>query len=114
MKFEGREPSLKRFIYDSTEEQSPDQYIKTTKEIINYLGPTYTKYTAEFTQAVRDLQLMVPTPPTDTDPTNMIAFEMWKVEVKEYRVKEQEYFQLLSQSLQHHPWSVHQGATGQA
>jgi hypothetical protein len=54
--FEGREPSLKGFIYDSTGERSPDQYIKTTKEIINYVGRTYTKYTAEFTQAVRDLQ----------------------------------------------------------
>ena len=34
-KFEGRVPSLKGFIYDATGEQNPDQYIKTTKEIIN-------------------------------------------------------------------------------
>jgi hypothetical protein len=61
------------------------------KEIINYVGRTYTKYTAEFTQAVRDLELTVPTPPADPDPTNTIAFEMWKLEIKEFRVKEQEY-----------------------
>jgi hypothetical protein len=51
-RFEGREPSLKGYIYDSTGERTPDQFIKTTKEIINYVGRTYTKYTAEFTQAV--------------------------------------------------------------
>jgi hypothetical protein len=84
MKFEGREPSLKGFIFDSTREQSPDQYIKTTKEIINYIGRTYTKYTAEFTQAVRDLELIDPTPPADPDPTNIIVFKLWKLELKEY------------------------------
>jgi hypothetical protein len=57
-KFEGREPSLKGFINNSTGERSPDQYIKTTKEVINYVGRTYTKYTAEFTQAVWDLELV--------------------------------------------------------
>ena len=60
-------------------------------EIINYVGRTYTKYTAEFTQAVRDLELVDPTPPPNPDPTNPIAFEMWKLEVKDYRTKEQEY-----------------------
>jgi hypothetical protein len=91
VKFEGREPSLKGYIYDSTGERNPDQYIKTTKEITNYVGRTYTKYTAEFTQAVRDLELDDPTAPADPDPTNPIAFEMWKLELKEHKVKEQEY-----------------------
>lgn len=36
--FEGTEPTLKHFIYYMTGEQSPDQYIKTTKEIVNYMG----------------------------------------------------------------------------
>jgi hypothetical protein len=90
MKFEGREPSLEGFIYDSTGERSPDQYIKTTKEIINYVGRTYTKYTAEFTQAVHDLKLIDPTPPADPNPMNIIVFELWKLELKEYKVKEQE------------------------
>lgn len=90
-RFEGREPSLKGFIYDSTGERNPDQYIKTTKEIISYVGRTYTKYTAEFTQAVRDLKLAEPTAPPNPDPSDVIAFEMWKLEVKDYRTKQHEY-----------------------
>jgi hypothetical protein len=34
---------------------------------------------------------MDPTPPADPDPTNRIAFEIWKLEIKDFRVKEQEY-----------------------
>lgn len=90
-KFEGREPSLKGFIYDSTGERNPDQYIRTTKEIINYVGRTYTKYTAELTQAVRDLVLTDPMAPVNPDPANVIAFELWKIEIKEHRMKQQEY-----------------------
>jgi hypothetical protein len=68
-KFEGWEPSLKGFIYNSTGERIPDQYIKTTKEIINYVGRMYTKYTVEFTQAVRDLELTMPVAPIRTQQT---------------------------------------------
>ena len=75
-RFEGREPSLKGCIYDSTGERNPDQYIKTTKEVINYVGWTYTKYTAVFIQAVRDLELTDPVAPPNPDPSDVIAFEM--------------------------------------
>jgi hypothetical protein len=44
-RFERREPSLQGFIYDATGERNPYQYIKTTKEIVNYVGRTYTKFT---------------------------------------------------------------------
>jgi hypothetical protein len=91
MKFEGREPSLKGFIYDLTREWNPDQYIKTTKKIINYVRRTHTKYTPKFTQAVHDFELVDLTPPPNPDPANPIAFEMWKLEGKEHRIKEQEY-----------------------
>jgi hypothetical protein len=37
-RFEGREPSLKGHVYDWTGERNPDQFIKTTKEITNYVG----------------------------------------------------------------------------
>jgi hypothetical protein len=60
------------------------------------VGRTYTKYTAEFTQAVRDLELTLPTAPDDPDPSNLIEFEMWKLQVKEYRTKEQEYSNFLA------------------
>jgi len=90
-RFEGREPSLKGFIYDSTGERNPDQFIKTTKEIINYVGRTYTKYTSEFTQAVKDLELADPTQPEDPDPAQVLQLEVWKLDIKEHRIKVQEY-----------------------
>ena len=80
-KFEGREPSLKGFIYDATREWNPDQFIKTTKEIVNYIGRTYTKYPAEFTQAIRDLELADPTAPDNPDPADAVAFEVWKLDI---------------------------------
>jgi hypothetical protein len=90
-RFEGREPLLKGLFYDSTGEWTPDQFIKTNKEIVNYVGRTYTKYTPEITQAVWDLELADPMPPAVPDLVNVIAFEMWKLELKEHRVKEREY-----------------------
>ena len=67
-----------------TGEQNPDQFIKTTKEIINYIGRMYTKYTAEFTQAVRDVELDDPTAPENPDPGDELAFEIWKLDIKEH------------------------------
>jgi hypothetical protein len=55
--FEGREPTLKGYVYDFTGERMLDQFIKTTKEIKNYVGRTYTKYTADLVQAVEDLDM---------------------------------------------------------
>jgi hypothetical protein len=62
------------------------------KEIISYMGRTYTKYTtAEFTRAVQDLELVDPTLLANPDPTDLIAFKMWKHEYKEVQTKAQEY-----------------------
>lgn len=90
-RFEGREPSLKGFIYDITGERNPDQYIKTTKEIINFVGRTYSKYKTEFITAVTNLELDDPEPPPNPDPNNQILFEIWKLDIKEYREKAKEY-----------------------
>ena len=90
-KFEGREPSLMGYIYDSTGERNPDQYIRTTKEIVNYVGRTYTKFTHEFTNAVMTLELDDPVTPPNPDPTNQLQFELWKLDIKEHRTKIQEY-----------------------
>ena len=80
----GREPSLKGYIYDFTGERNPDQWIKTTKEIQSYVGRVYTKYTDEFTTAVEQLTLVQPTKPNDPDPSDRIAFEVWKLEIRDY------------------------------
>jgi hypothetical protein len=69
----------------------PDQYIKTTKEIKNFVGRTYTKVTGDLVQAVEDLSLDDPQAPTDPDPTNPLAVEIWKMELKEHQEKVQHY-----------------------
>jgi hypothetical protein len=69
----------------------PDQFIKTTKEIKNYVGRTYTKYTTDLVQAVEDLVIQDPVAPADPDLANQLAFEVWKMELKEHREKVQHY-----------------------
>ena len=91
MKFEGREPTLKGHIYDSIGERSPDQYISTTKEIVNYVGRTYNRFTSEFTDGVIKLELNDPDIPANPDPTNQLEFEIWKLDIKEHRIRIQEY-----------------------
>ena len=55
--FEGRDPALKGYIYDYTGEYNPDQYIKTTDEIVTNVGRTYVKYKGDFTEAIKVLEL---------------------------------------------------------
>jgi hypothetical protein len=37
-RFEGREPTLKGYVYDFTSKRMLDQFIKMMKEIKNYVG----------------------------------------------------------------------------
>jgi hypothetical protein len=62
----------------------PAQFIKMTKEIKNYVGQTYTKYTGDLVQAVEDLVIQDPAAPADPDPVNQLAVEVWKMELKEH------------------------------
>jgi hypothetical protein len=48
---------LKGFVYDLTEEHTPDQYIKTTKEIVLFVARTYKSYTSELVQGTQQLEL---------------------------------------------------------
>jgi hypothetical protein len=68
-----------------TGEGNPDQYIKTTKEIVNYVGRRYTKFTSEFSNAVNNLELDDPEGPEN--PNNQVAFELWKLDIKEHLLK---------------------------
>ena len=90
-RFEGREPRLQGHIYDWTGERTPEQYIRTTREISTYVGVVYTKYTADFTTAVETFELNDPEEPPAPDPANLVAFEQWKYVYKEYMNKVQEY-----------------------
>jgi pyruvate/oxaloacetate carboxyltransferase len=69
----------------------PDQFIKMTKEIKNYVGRTYTKYTADLVQAVEDLVIQDPVAPVDPDLANQLAVKVWKMELKEHQEKVQHY-----------------------
>jgi hypothetical protein len=55
----GRETPTKYFVYDLTSD--PDQFIKTTKKITNFVGRNYKEYTADLTEAVKALNLIMPT-----------------------------------------------------
>jgi hypothetical protein len=89
--FKGQEPTLKGYVYDFTGERMPDQFIKMTKEIKNYVGRTYTKYTADLVQVVKDLDIQDPVAPADPNPANQLAVKVWKMELKEHRDKVQHY-----------------------
>jgi hypothetical protein len=43
--FQGSEPSLEGYIFDYNGTRDPDQYVKTSKAIINYASKNYKKYT---------------------------------------------------------------------
>ena len=64
---------------------------RTTREICNYVGIAYPKYTVDFTAAVDTLDLTDPEEPPAPDPANLVAFERWKYVYKEYMLKVQEY-----------------------
>ena len=64
-KFEGKCPDLKGHIYDASDSRQSDQYMKTTREIAEYVGRTY-KYGGDVRLAVETLT--IPTFPVPTDP----------------------------------------------
>jgi hypothetical protein len=80
--FEGREPTLKGFVFDLASD--PDQFIRTTKKITNFVGRTYNEYTATLSESVKRLELVIPTAHNDPDTTNLLEFEVWKLSIKEF------------------------------
>jgi len=64
------------------------------KQIKHYVGQTYTKFPAEFTQAVADLlYLLEPeAPQRPEDPCDVFTIDKeWKLDLKDYRVHAIEY-----------------------
>jgi len=86
-------------VISGVKAQQPDvlrvvnlHFIKTTKQIKQYVGRTYTKFPAEFMQAIDDLQLTDPEVPECPDSyQDVFAMEEWKMDLKDYRVKAVEY-----------------------
>ena len=86
--FEGREPTLKGHIYDYNGERNTDQYIRTTREITQWVGRTFDDDRAECVEAMRTLNLTMPvepTPPTGADLQNPIIVGDYRDDRKEAR-----------------------------
>ena len=94
--FEGREPTLKGHVYDLSTERNSEQYVKTTKEIQNWVGREYTKHTGDFVDAVHTLTLVDPVAPANPVPNDPVAFELWKVELKKHTEKQEAYTNFLA------------------
>ena len=98
-KFDGREPTLKGHVYDLSTEKNNEQYVKTTKEVMNWVGREYTKHTGELVQAVSTLQLAAPVAPANPPANDAVAFELWKIEVKRHADRIEAHEELPSQAV---------------
>ena len=74
-------------VFDYTGEQTPEKYIRMMKELLAHVGLTYKKYTTELKEGLENLVLVDPTEPDNAPEGNQVAFELWKMDIKEYREK---------------------------
>ena len=83
-KFEGKCPELKGHIYDASDARQSDQFIKTTREISEYIGRTY-KYGGDMRLAVETLTAPTLVPPADyTDDATRTEIRIWEKMVDEH------------------------------
>ena len=54
------------------------------KELLAHVGLTYKKYTTELKEGLENLALVDPTAPDNPSEGNQVAFEIWKMDIKEY------------------------------
>ena len=85
--FIGREPAMNGHIFDYTGEWTPEKYIRTMRELVAHVGLTYKNYTTELKEGLETLALVDPTEPDNPAECNQVAFELWKMDLKEYREK---------------------------
>ena len=85
--FTGRESAMNGHIFDYTGEWTPEKYIRTMRELVAHVGLTYKNYTTELKEGLENLTLVDPTEPENPPDGNQVAFELWKMDLKEYREK---------------------------
>ena len=51
------------------------------------MGLTYKEYTTKLKEGLENLVLVDPTEPDNPPEGNQVAFELWKMDIKEYRKK---------------------------
>jgi hypothetical protein len=83
-RFEGRSEELKGHVYDCVDARQADQYMKTTKEIAEFIGRTY-KFGMDTRLSIENMQLTtIPrpdNPPEDADRTDI---RIWEKSVDDY------------------------------
>jgi hypothetical protein len=83
-KFEGKCTDLKGHIYDCSDVRQSDQYTRTTKEIAEYVGRTFT-YGGDARLSVENLALPTFPTPNDPDPAaTRTEVRIWEKTVDEY------------------------------
>jgi hypothetical protein len=73
-RFEGRCDDFKMFVYDSTDIRQANQYIKTTREIADYVGRTF-KYGMDMRLSIENMEIYVISQPEDP-PNNASRMEI--------------------------------------
>ena len=82
-RFEGSEEALKGFIFDYTGNKNPDQYIRTSKQLVTYFGSTSKLYPSEFCAAIQELELVDPQEPAQPGGNpNQFQVEIWNTDYK--------------------------------
>ena len=61
------------------------------QEIKVFVGSTFIKYMSDFTEGIKESELDGLAEPGAPNPGDQVAFEVWKVDYREYQVKTQEY-----------------------
>ena len=85
--FTGHESAMNGHVFDYTRECTLEKYIQTMKELVVHVGLTYKEYTTDLKKGLESLSLVDPTPPENPPEGNQVAFEIWKIDIKEYREK---------------------------
>jgi len=89
-KFEGKCDDIKGHIYDCSDARQSDLFVKTTKEVAEYVGRTY-KYGGDIWLAVENLELSIINKPSDPPAGATRTQEcIWEKQVDEY-VKRSNY-----------------------
>ena len=57
------------------------------KELLTHVGSTYKEYTTDLKEGLENLALTDPTAPENPPEGNQVAFELWKMDIKEHHEK---------------------------
>jgi hypothetical protein len=83
-KFEGKCSDLKGYIYDCSDARQSDQFMKTTREIAEYVGRTY-KYGSDARLAVETLAMpVIKTPEDPPDNASRSETRIWEKLIDEH------------------------------